>query len=348
MLFTYLGQDFDAIVVLGGAVIDKKDLARSSEVLSLEDPDVTCKPLGTLSRPSAPFGSGGLFGDQIIFCSGQQDQKACFIPGKDEAVTTLTSQRYGSGSIVTDKLRKSRGVQMLWITGGNSEKYSFQSNTELLDPASKKTLPGPDLPHKLGFHCLVEFNDTHILMAGGRNGSKIHAETHLFDTKQNQWSKDVPSLDNARFRHSCGRIKIPKKGGKSCCHIIVAGGQTNNQGEYLSSVEMLDTSRSGDPTKWISGPDLPLHLSEGAGVTSSSKDAFFFIGGRGSPFVFKLTCPTPTITDCQWSKLDQDLTFGRQSGPVAILVPSSMVSCSKVVRERQANCKKLPLTKQSF
>ncbi len=130
-----------------------------------------------------------------------------------------------------------------------------------------------------------------------------------------------------RIRHSCG-VLIADNGYKQ---IIVAGG-TNEQGSILDSVETLSVSENETifAQEWLSGPNLPLSLSDAAGVTSSDHKAFYIVGGSisnidESSYVFKMGCFNVAL-QCQWRKMDTELEMPSSRG-LALIMPSiSMVS----------------------
>ena len=55
----------------------------------------------------------------------------------------------------------------LWVTGGY--RYRFLSSTDIIDK-DFNIKRGPDLPVVMSHHCIVNWNDTHMLLTGGNDG----------------------------------------------------------------------------------------------------------------------------------------------------------------------------------
>ena len=60
--------------------------------------------------------------------------------------------------------------------------------------------------------------------------------------------KKGPSLNTARFHHSCGLFHL-----ENSLWIIVAGGTSTNSEEFLNSVELLELTSNSSTENWISG-----------------------------------------------------------------------------------------------
>ncbi len=80
---------------------------------------------------------------------------------------------------------------------------------------------------------------------------------------------------------------------------------------------------------WNSGPALPKALVSPAGVSSSSMDSFYIVGGSESNgaksrSIFRLECSNGVCEP--WITMEQELTNGRHA-PTAMLIPDSKTNC---------------------
>ena len=63
---------------------------------------------------------------------------------------------------------------------------STGKSSEFVNPMTKTSIPGPDLPKEIHGHCLTWYNNTHAVMIGGILPNGKHSdETFLIDTTNN-------------------------------------------------------------------------------------------------------------------------------------------------------------------
>ena len=90
-----------------------------------------------------------------------------------------------------------------------------------------------DLPFYVYGHCISKYNDTHLLLTGGRQGGRQEetASTRWFDMDIMKWS-DGPTMEHRRSYHACTTISgnEERTGG-----VIVVGGD-----ESEDTVEILE------------------------------------------------------------------------------------------------------------
>ena len=58
----------------------------------------------------------------------------------------------------------------LWVTGGRLDRDEVLSSTDIIDK-DFNIKRGPDLPAVMEAHCIVTWNNTHMLLTGGWGGS---------------------------------------------------------------------------------------------------------------------------------------------------------------------------------
>ena len=88
---------------------------------------------------------------------------------------------------------------------------SITKTTDILNYGSQSVRKGADLPEVLAYHCTVKMNATHVLMAGGVNGTNYDAGTtqkkaYLVDvTKEPFQFLRAPDMIFPRESSGCGR-----------------------------------------------------------------------------------------------------------------------------------------------
>ena len=121
----------------------------------------------------------------------------------------------------------------IWITGGFINNDGLKS-TEIFS-LDQPPIPGPDLPFKVYDHSMVLVNPSTIYLIGGCQNKQTSNRTWIIDPTNNFQIKVGPSLNIARYWHSCSKMRI-----KGRIFLVVAGG--HNNGNNLDSVELLDTT----------------------------------------------------------------------------------------------------------
>ena len=120
---------------------------------------------------------------------------------------------------------------------------------------------GPTLPFAGQEHCACLINQTHMFMAGGRNGG---ISTLLYiDT--GEWT-GLPNMNEERWDPICQPIKDGRE-------VLAIGGRNN-----IYSVE----SFSFDSMSWSRRYPLPVQIgSTKYAVEYNCKESFLIVGGRG-------------------------------------------------------------------
>jgi hypothetical protein len=111
------------------------------------------------------------------------------------------------------------------------------NSTLFINPNSEpQVTEGPDTPKPVSGHCLVQINETTILMTGG-GGSN---ETYFFNVNTSNWTQGPNMIENRTF-HSCGIFYLNKQ-----LTVLVAG----NSLIFTNTTELLNVYYG---TEWIPG-----------------------------------------------------------------------------------------------
>ncbi len=238
----------------------------------------------------------------------------------------LTEHRIESASIVIENGRT------LWVTGGYgatnrlalTDFVSLVEQNAIAQLVSLSVKPGPDLPVALSYHCIVKLNSSTAMLIGGYGEVSVLDSTYYLDipdrTKAAESAKSIqgPDLIVPRYDHSCGVLTDPGDGNHQV--VVVTGG---GAGIPSKSTEMLAV---GSGQGWTIGPDLPMEIDQGSGVTSPDGKSFYVVGGNDDeyieqPFIYQLEFHA-TNGVWQWTKQELKLQTAR-SNALAMLVPDS-------------------------
>ena len=119
-------------------------------------------------------------------------------------------------------------------------------STEFITINEQNGIPGKELPVAMGGMCAVKYSNEKIFVIGGGDSNDyILDSVWIFNPKNNFNYIKGPSLKIKRDDHGCA---LMRKGKNTL--IVVAGGVDEN-GNYLSSVEILDPSN--DNNQWTLG-----------------------------------------------------------------------------------------------
>ncbi len=327
---TWQPENLTRLLITGGSARQPDGglkFGRSTQILDIEDPTMICQDAPDYYPIDAQGinSEGALLDGMPFLCDLLEEHSTnCQFLGSestDQFVTnmTLTMSRRGSASILLPGSNDT-----LWITGGkvkmNSKNAIFVKSTEYISPKNGSR-PGPDLPARLFHHCLVQVNDSTLLLVGGiSNQREDSKDSYYFDVNLEIWTRG-PDLAIARHTHACGRLK--DKGFKNGTMIVVAGGKK----EAARSTEILVENG----LVWTKGPDLPISLRSSVMVSKPDQYQLLVIGGCDpdgggqSEANFRLTS---YLGELSWSRMQQQLSPGR-CGHVAMLVPDSLTQCEK-------------------
>ena len=260
-------------------------------------------------------------GDQrLIFRKKAEIFSDCEKLGSKSGNIKMREKRLMSGSILITK--KNGAEQKLWVTGGynvytGSNNKKLSKTSEYVSTVKTLASQGPDLPLKLGSHCMAHVNQSTIVILGGSGDKPLAGFSWIFVDIDNKVLSQELKLSRERSGHSCGQVSV---GGQKV--VVMAGGGRN-------STELMIPNQDGSFT-WKDGPDLPHFVTDGPSVSLSNGN-FLLVGGaihmlRSLHYIMQLSCPTEEIQDCLWTKLDQELFVGRGSH-LAMMVPRNFVPC---------------------
>ena len=217
--------------------------ATSSEVIDFSEESNVCENF--IDFPIITYGATGQMTNLPIICGGENSDvpatDSCFTITKDKTEEIVSMSKPRSGAASLSILNHSK----LWITGGLSG--GFVADTEIIDFVQNTTSPGIDLPLPMYGHCLVQINETTILLIGGKS-SEVLSRTYFLQEDSEQWVSG-PELEFPRYLHSCGMQ------GNSL--VVVSGGRNENDLE-MDAVEMLDLKS----LEWISGNIIAVERSK--------------------------------------------------------------------------------------
>lgn len=238
----------DNLIVTTGNNGEGRNSYDQTEVFSLSEVvGKKCKNLA--SYPVKVSGaSGALISSKLVICGGssgnQTPSDQCFsfdpLQQKWQKAGNLQKPRVVSSSIEING--------QLFMTGG----YNLNS-TEFFDIASKKSRSGPDLPHKMNFHCIVKLNSTTALIIGGVNGADVYKKTYYFSIPDGNFGEG-PDLLQGRCHHSCGILHTQEGS-----YVVVAGGFNHNE-DTLDTTEYLSLH---DQPSWKQGTSYLLDYYRG-------------------------------------------------------------------------------------
>jgi hypothetical protein len=166
--------------------------SNNNEVIDLQDPTNVCSQSSKLADyplDNVVSASGGLLLNNIVLiCGGSINSQIiddCFAITENgaEATVKLAKPRLRAASVVINRTK-------LWLTGGyvgNDTGWSNTNSTEFVE--LNGTIPGPDLPHVVGDHCLVSLNDTNIILIGGFFDSIRTRATFYYNIELKTWTE---------------------------------------------------------------------------------------------------------------------------------------------------------------
>ena len=225
-------------MVIGG--FDQKQ----TEVIDLTDSSLTCSTSGFGDLESERrWVVGGLINETPVLCGGYNSNSgyydSCIVFGQTKTSIKLKEPRSHAASVMLNK-------KTLWIMGGETTGGRELSSTEFitLDPAT--SVNGPALPKELYGSCAVKYNESHIYLTGGSDGSDwtndVWIYNSILDAGSSSWTEG-PRMNNERRYHGCTVLHHDQRS-----LIVVAAGV----GAY-KSVEILDPNKN----KWVQGEKLP-------------------------------------------------------------------------------------------
>ncbi len=269
--------------------------------------------------------TGAVVNRAPIICGGySQTEDAiidkCYSPlDPSRPIVTLTKARQYAASILLDS-------ETLWITGGGvpldyyvqEQEKTVVDSTEYVSLPANQAHPGPNLPQAATRHCLVKYSNSQVLLFGG---NQIGVLTFVFDFEESSWTLKGPSMSAKKSAMACGVLEDSALKTK----VVVATG-----GVLVTEKGISKTTEFWYPEKmiWEDGPDLPMTLSNAAGVNSPDEQAFFVVGGNYmqgalANTIYSLECSNG---DCQWSLLESKLEAARRFATV-MLVPAEILTC---------------------
>ncbi len=285
--------------------------------------------------------AGLLQNDKVVICGGKEKVGSKHIVSN----TCYLMQKKASGSNLELSLSTSSRLYMkrwkavsivinngrtLWVTGGRDTNGKSLESTELVSLAeganSLSIQPGPELPLDIDSHCLVKLNSSTAMQFGGRSGSNLVGSSLFLDIPQSggqtiplkklNMVSGVSSPFQGVHGHTCGILANP---GSEETDVVISTG-----GYWKKTYTLMWVVKDDIGESWTIGPHLPTGIHYASGVTSTDRKSFFLVGGNdgaSSSAIYKLGYNNDN-EDWQWTKLDQELQFGRLSH-VVLKVPNS-------------------------
>ena len=254
----------------------------------------------------------------------QSFSQACYALQEDgswkEEEATLSKGRmwYGSGSVVVnDELVIARGLGLdgmstsIEVVGGRKTKA--------------RTLEDIELPHETHASCIVPWDADTFLVIGGNpdtNGmTKYSQKGTYFVNIKDKTVINGPDLKDARFRHACSEMII---NGEE--FIVVTGGHGIYKSTQMSTEFLSKKNFENDGWQQRPFTGLPVPMLDHQMVSSPDKKSVYTIGNEHSQYdkdIYRYSCPTKDIRQCQWNKIETKLKYGRER-LVAFGIPKSL------------------------
>ena len=200
-----------------------------SQVLSLPSTNQS-----SCSVPEFPVGGvfraamAGVVGGRVMVCGGREKHysQACYtlVEGAWEPAPGLLHPRAYGASVVLPN-------GSLWISGGSLSYNTYYSSSEIFSPGGASWGPGPDLPNKIAFHCMVQYNNSHTFIAGGYNDAGSSSDAFFYHDGIFQ---PLPGMLSSRSHHMCSTYQG---------EIVVVGGWHGDH-DYLLTVEIFNTVKN--------------------------------------------------------------------------------------------------------
>ena len=228
----------DTILIATGEPYEN---GKKTEIIDLLDPANQFELSNDYNESVISRSVGGTLQDQLYIFGGVRHEdflKDVLVIGQPDSTTKLQmlQNRSQASSVILNN-------STFWVVGGerrNSQNDSIEdlTSTEFIS-RGQPPKPGPDLPFSISNHGMVQCGSASIYIIGGwQNGSESKA-TWIVNPVKDFHVRPGPSLNLARYHHSCGTMEIQ---GRTV--IIVAGGW------HEDTVELLDPlSNKG----WIYG-----------------------------------------------------------------------------------------------
>ncbi len=252
-------------------------------------------------------------------------------------VGAMRSARQGAASAVI------RNDTTLWISGGLILSGIPTETSEMVNvstTAFTNLSEGIPLPVPMAYHCLEMITEDKAMVFGGVESPRecwTISLTELNDYDgDNQQKWDVSeSLIIGRYGHSCGVIRKDFRNDRNFSgkYVVAAGGRIDQGSIITDRVELLKVNENGTIDGfWERGHDLPTPLTDASSVTTENQAVLFLAGGIISyggdsndilsKAILSMSC---TRGDCEWTKYNQELVFGRSHSVVMMIPPKVSV-----------------------
>ncbi len=313
--------------------------SRKSEVIDIDNPNVSCQSLPDLPVQDVSAVGGLVSGNIPLICGGT----VIGLGGETDRCAILNN--FGRWIEIGQMLEaKEEAASMLWnqttllVTGGQHGPDNYLSATELItvkqsqsqsednQPSySFSTRSAPNLPINVSLHCIVRLNESTAFLIGGWNGK---GETYFLDLTTDLDEEMFaftrgPQLAIGRYFHVCGVLSNPGDGNETV--VVMTGG--SNNGHHRTTEMWIPGSN-----EWIKGPDLPEAVSYTSGLTSADRKSLLVVGGivrtgiesNEVSTIYQLSFQDGSW---QWTKLEQELQVPR-SFHLTMLMPNSLATCT--------------------
>ena len=192
--------------------------------------------------------------------------------------TLLGGWRRWHASAVLDHPDQDNTAQTVVVLGGYKQNQGLTNSVLLMNLAekTKQWREGPPLNRNRAYHAAVICNGG-VYVIGGHNGRSCLESIERIDVQNlcsesmkgstsNQWTTLTCRLSTAR--DECSAVAVHNR------YIVVIGG--NNNGKYLSSVDVIDTAVRSSHTVTV-GPSMSVPRSCCASAVIGNR--IFVVGG---------------------------------------------------------------------
>ena len=238
----------------------------------------------------------GILSDTLVVCHTN-----IVIGHRQKCCLRFHDQKFNQiGCFKTESLFRTQSVTIdnnaLWITGGCSMDWYMpgrcKKTRDLSNETTIVTLDSIEesvaLPSAMMNHCLININETTILLTGGYDGS-VRKTTYFFNILTRKWTNG-PDLITARESHTCASFMNRNR----TIAIIMMGNDLNNV--KTESVEMLalDEIEGG----WFKGPKIYDFISANSKLIATPNNQGVIC--RSNNDIYYLDCQDNL--KCVWTK----------------------------------------------
>ena len=222
---------------------------RILEIVDIKDSNYHCTKVASFPV-QLRSATGGLINGTPLLCGGNDHTNKKY-PTSDCFVLDNSGTGWSKKGGLLEP-RKDAGQNSVVINGklilsggDGGSAVGRLTSIEMVSPDASAVKLSVNLPKGLQGHCQVQWDDTTVMIIGGNDGS-YSAATYFVDVDSEMI--DGPTLNTARYLHSCGELLITTDTGTDA-YIVVTGGVN------LKSTEILKKTNNNDQ-EWITGKNM--------------------------------------------------------------------------------------------